>query len=388
MKKLNSTVATFPETIFSTMSQLARKSGAINLGQGFPDFNGPDWLIKLYQESFEKDGVTRNQYAPAIGVQSLRRELSHLYSSHYKLNYDPDLEVTVTTGCTEAIFCAIACTINPGDEVILFEPFYDSYEAAVRMAGGVPVFVTLMYPTFNYDSDELESAFSDKTKLIIVNTPHNPTGKVFDKSELMEISALCVQYDVYAISDEVYEHLIFGDAVHLPLASFDGMKERTFTLSSLGKTFGVTGWKIGWAMAPRELTKSLRLVKQYTTFCTNHPLQQATTLGLQKISEYLPSFQREYLIKRNLFIEGLDKTSLTYKAPRGTYFVIAKIPSGFHDDIQFCLKMIEEAKVAAIPPSAFYRKSSEGSGLVRFCFAKKSDTLIESLKRLQQWIPS
>jgi aspartate/methionine/tyrosine aminotransferase len=377
MKEINITVQSFKESIFATMSALAHKNKAINLGQGFPDFDGPPWIREIAKNSF--DG--KNQYAPSPGVRPLRESISNYYKNFYGLNYDIDTQVTVTNGATEAIFSTCLALINPGDEVIVFEPFYDSYLAAIKLAGGIPVPVTLKAPDFSIDLKELEDAFSDKTKMIFFNSPHNPTGKVFSKAEMQKISNLVLKYDTYLVSDEVYEFLTFDGLKHLPIATLEGMKDRVITISSAGKTFGLTGWKIGWVTASEELTHALRMVHQFNTFSVCTPLQFAVADALTKIESYVPDFLKQYSELRSLFIDGIKKVGFKPLKSEGTYFVLVETPSGL-SDIQYCEELIKSKKVASIPLSPFYLKSNEGQRYIRFCFAKRSETLNKAILNL------
>jgi N-succinyldiaminopimelate aminotransferase len=290
-------------------------------------------------------------------------------------------QVTVTNGATEAIFSTCMALINPGDEVIVLEPFYDSYLAAIRLAGGVPVPVTLKAPDFSFDLKELEAAFTDKTKMIFFNSPHNPTGKVFSKEEMNSISQLVIKHDTYLVSDEVYEFLTFEGLKHLPIATLEGMKERVITISSAGKTFGLTGWKIGWITASEALTHAIRMVHQFNTFSVCTPLQFAVAEALTKLETYVPEFKAQYGELRSFFIDGIIKAGLSPLKSEGTYFVLVPTPKD-KTDIEYCTELITSKKVASIPLSPFYLKSKEGEDYVRFCFAKKKETLSAALKNL------
>jgi aspartate/methionine/tyrosine aminotransferase len=280
----------------------------------------------------------------------------------------------------------ITALINPGDEVVVLEPFYDSYVASIKMAGGIPVPVTMHAPDFTIDSKELEKAITPRTKLLILNNPHNPTGKVWSKEELMSVSQLVMKNDLYLLSDEVYEFLVFDDAKHIPTATLDGMMERTITVSSAGKTFGLTGWKIGWICANPKVTQACRLVHQYVTFSVSTPMQEAVAEGLKNLPQYLPGFVELYKGKRDSFYREMMKLGFEFSIPKGTYFMM--VPISKHttlNDVDYALKLIKERKVATVPPSAFYLKSTEGEKYLRFCFAKKEETLrsaIENLKGL------
>ncbi len=379
MKPLNLTVTEFKESIFSTMTKLALENQAINLSQGFPDFDGPSWVIDLAAKA-AKDA--KNQYAPSMGILPLREAISANYKRFYNLDFNPLNEIVVTNGATEAIYCAITALVNPGDEVVVFEPFYDSYLASLQLAGAKVVPVTLKAPNFTFDLNELKAAVNDKTKLVIINNPHNPTGKIFSKAEINAIGELANIHDFYLISDEVYEFLTFEN-IHVPTASYETLKERTITISSTGKTFGLTGWKIGWAAGSSDLIKAIHNVHQFTTFCVSHPLQVAMAQALSNMDEYLMEFKREYLAKRNLLVSGLKDAGFNVLNPEGTYFAMAIIPEG-ENDIDYCQKLIKEKKVATIPTSAFYMKSDEGSRMIRFCFAKKDETLLAALNNLKK----
>lgn len=377
MKPLNHTVTEFKESIFSTMTKLAIDHEAINLSQGFPDFDGPKWIIDLAKNALDQGhqlgNVGKNQYAPSPGILPLRQAISKNYKRFYNLDFDPVNEIVVTNGATEAIFCACMALINPGDEVIVFEPFYDSYLASLQMVGAVVIPVTLSAPNFNFDSKELIAAINSKTKMLIINNPHNPTGKIFSREEIMTIAELARKFDFYILSDEVYEFLTYEEK-HTPTACYEDLAGRTITISSTGKTFGLTGWKIGWACGPKEIIKAIHNVHQFTTFCVAHPLQIAMAEALSNMDEYLIDFKKMYRAKRDFLVTGLKQAGFNILTPAGTYFAMAILKEG-ENDIEFCQKLIREKKVAVIPTSAFYMKSKEGSGMIRFCFAKTDETL-------------
>lgn len=377
MKIPNTTVNRFKESIFSTMTRLSLENNAINLSQGFPDFDGPKWVRDLAAKAIAEG---KNQYAPSMGLLSLREAISRNYLRFYELTYDPLSEVVVTNGATEAIFATCMALLNPGDEVIILEPFYDSYLASIEMAGGKAVPVTLKAPHFTFDKVELLAAISDKTKLIIINNPHNPTGKVFSKDEIEFLGNLAKEHGFYLLSDEVYEFLTY-DVSHIPTATYDSLKERTITISSTGKTFGLTGWKVGWAAGPANLIKLIHNVHQFTSFCVSHPFQVAMAEALSNMDEYLKEFKSDYTKKKNFLVSGLKAAGLNVIEPNGTYFVIAQLPEN-ESDIEFCKKLIINKKVATIPTSAFYLKSREGEKMIRFCFAKTDETLASALKNL------
>lgn len=373
-------VAAFGETIFTPISALAARHKAVNLGQGFPNFDGPAFVKEA---AIAAINAGHNQYAPMYGIPALRAAIADWFADGSERSIDPDHEVTVTTGCTEAIPATLLGLVNPGDEVILFEPYYDSYRACLSLAGAIPRFVTLRPPDFHFDEDELRSAFSAKTRAIIVNTPHNPTGKVYDRAELELIASLCHEHDALAITDEVYERLIF-EGEHIRLASLPGMYERTVTLSSLGKTFSLTGWKVGWAVAPAELTRGVRAAHQYLTFATATPFQHAAVVALRAPHSYFDEFLDAYRRRRDLLVDGLAELGFKVAPPAGTYFVLADhTPFGFADDVTFCRHLIEHVGVAAIPPSAFYHDPADGRSLVRFAFCQTEKTLAEALDRMR-----
>ncbi|MBA2405854.1 MAG: aminotransferase class I/II-fold pyridoxal phosphate-dependent enzyme [Bdellovibrionales bacterium] len=381
MKDTALRIADFKDSIFGVISRLARENNAVNLGQGFPDFDGPDWLKDI---AYKKMQEGHNQYAPFPGTANLRQEISNYYSKFYSLNYNAESEITVTVGATEAIYLVITALINPGDEVVVLEPFYDSYVASIKMAGGIPVPVTMHAPDFTIDQKELEAAVTSKTKLLILNNPHNPTGKVWSKEELVAVSNVAIKNDLYLLSDEVYEFLVFDGVKHLPTATLAGMMERTITVSSAGKTFGLTGWKIGWICANQKVTHACRLVHQYVTFSVSTPMQEAVAEGLKKLPDYLPGFVSLYKGKRDWFYQEMKQLGFEFAIPKGTYFMM--VPLAKHTtlkDVDYALKLITEKKVATVPPSAFYLKSTEGEKYLRFCFAKKEETLKSAIQNLK-----
>jgi aspartate/methionine/tyrosine aminotransferase len=382
MKDTALRIADFKDSIFGVISRLARENNAVNLGQGFPDFDGPNWLKDI---AYKKMQEGHNQYAPFPGTPNLRQEVSNYYKNFYALDYNPESQITITVGATEAIYLVITALINPGDEVIVLEPFYDSYVASIKMAGGIPVPVTMHAPEFVIDQKELEAAVTSKTKLLILNNPHNPTGKVWTKEELIAVSNVAIKNDLYLLSDEVYEFLIFDGLKHLPTATLDGMLERTITVSSAGKTFGLTGWKIGWICANQKVTNACRLVHQYVTFSVSTPMQEAVAEGLKQLPDYLPGFVSLYKEKRDWFYREIKQLGFEFAIPKGTYFMMVPISKHTNlKDIDYALKLIKENQVATVPPSAFYLKSTEGEKYLRFCFAKKEETLISAIANLKR----
>ena len=375
-------VASFGTTIFAEMTQLAIQHHAINLSQGFPDFDGPA-EIKAAAIAAMNDG--KNQYAISNGQPDLRKAIAAHAKRFYNQEANPDTEITVVSGATEGLFSAIMGVLNPGDEAIIIEPFYDSYAPDVIMAGGTPSYVPLRAPDWHLDPDELTRAFNNKTKLIIVNKPHNPTGKIFSRDELQLIADLCIKWNAIAISDEVYEHILFDGTKHFRLAQFEGMRERTITISSHGKSFSFTGWKIGWCIAPPDLTVAVRLAHQFVTFASGTPFQHAAVKALSLDDEYYATLIRDYQTKRDFLASALSSAGLDVSIPKGTYFIMAGIqPLGFNDDVTFCRYLTQEVGVAAIPPSAFYSDDHKplGKGYARFAFCKKMETLEKAAERL------
>ena len=373
-------LAAFGVTIFSEMTALALEHDAINLGQGFPNWDGADFVKELARRSLEKGGS--DQYPPSQGVPALRQAIADRYGPLLGRALDPASEITVTCGCTEALAASFLGLVDPGDEVILIEPFYDAYPVFVSMTAAVPRYVTLRPPSFELDLEELRAAFSPKTKAIVVNNPHNPTGRVFTDEELTAIAGLCVEYDVIAITDEVYEEMTY-EGEHRRLATYEGMWERTLTLSSIGKTFSLTGWKLGWGIAPAALTAGLRAAHQFLTFTTPTPVQHGAVAAMAAPGGFYEDLRSGYLKKRDLLADGLEAVGFEVHRPQGTYFMMAGFDHfGFTDDRSFCRHLVEEARVVAIPPSVFYHRPEDGSRLVRFAFCKDETLLSEALDRL------
>ncbi|KAJ8625204.1 hypothetical protein MRB53_033734 [Persea americana] len=371
----------FKTTIFTQMSMLAIKHGAINLGQGFPNFDGPEFVKEAAIQAI-KDG--KNQYARGFGVPDLNSAVAARFEKDAGLVVDPEKEVTVTSGCTEAIAATVLGLINPGDEVILFAPFYDSYEATLSMAGAKIKSITLRPPNFSVPIDELKSAVSKNTRAILMNTPHNPTGKMFTREELVAISSLCIENDVLVFSDEVYDKLAF-EADHISIASLPGMYERTVTMNSLGKTFSLTGWKIGWAIAPVHLTWGVRQAHAFLTFATSTPMQSAAAAALRAPESYYEELKRDYMAKKAILVEGLNAVGFVVYPSSGTYFVVVDhTPFGFENDIAFCEYLIREVGVVAIPTSVFYLNQEDGKNLVRFTFCKDEGTLRAAVERMKE----
>ena len=374
----------FGTNVFTEMTQLALRHDAVNLGQGFPDFEGPDEIREAAVEAI-RGGF--NQYVRTFGVPDLNLAIAEHQKRFYDLDVDPETEVTVMNGATEVIFATFQAICEAGDEIVFFEPFYDSYRASVAMAGGVSKVVTLKAPTnpgesFHYDPEDLERAITPRTKALLINTPHNPTGRVFRRSELEHIAELCRRHDLLAISDEVYEHLVF-EGEHIPIALLPGMRERTITISSTGKTFSFTGWKIGYACASPDLSRALRTAHQFINFCNGGPFQVAMARALRLDDVYYNQFLVDYRRRRDHLTGVLEEAGFGVLPTAGTYFTLADIrPLGFDDDVTFCRWLPEHVGVSAVPPTAFYVNKEAGKHLVRFAFCKSFDVLDEAAKRL------
>ena len=375
----------FTTTIFSEMSELALATGSLNLGQGFPDTDGP---AELVQVAIAAIAAGRNQYPPSQGVPELRAAVAAHQASWYGLALSPEDEVLVTTGATEAIAASLLALCEPGDEVVMFEPSYDSYAACASMAGAVPRLVRLHAPDWAFDAGELAAAIGPRTRLLLLNSPHNPTGKVFDRDELAQIADLCCARDILAVTDEVYEHLVFEGA-HVPLATLPGMAERTVSISSGGKTFSFTGWKVGWVSGPAPLVAAVRAAKQFLTYTSGAPFQLAIAHGLSLEPAVISGFGAALQAKRDLFCDGLRALGFTVHRPAATYFAttdIATVAPGL-DAHDFCRALPQRCGVVAIPSSVFYDPGDPVAGrtLVRWAFCKRTEVLEEALARLASW---
>ena len=370
----------FGETIFAEMSALALQTGAINLGQGFPDTDGPQEIAELAITAI-RDG--HNQYPPGLGVKKLRDAISNHQMRFYGLEFNAETEVLVTAGATEAIAASLLAICEQGDEVITFEPYYDSYAASIALAGGVRRVVTLNTPDYSFNFDELEKLINAKTKALLLNSPHNPTGKVFTHNELSQIANLCIEHDLVAICDEVYEHLVF-EGQHIPLIQYPGMRDRTIQISSAGKTFSFTGWKIGCVCAQPGLLNTVRTAKQFLTYVNGAPFQHAIAEALNLSDQYFENFLEDMKAKRDCLSQGLEKAGLTTFTPQGTYFVTADIEKlGYEDGKQFCLDLPVQCGVVAVPNVVFYDNKALGNTLIRFAFCKRINVLEEAVERLQ-----
>ncbi|MFJ4581101.1 pyridoxal phosphate-dependent aminotransferase [Streptomyces echinatus] len=381
---LNRRLAEFGTTIFAEMSALATATGSINLGQGFPDTDGPEEIREAAVRAL-RDG-RGNQYPPGPGVPELRTAIAAHQRRRYGLAYDPDTEVLVTAGATEAIAAALLALVEPGDEVVALEPYYDSYAASIAMAGGrrVPVTLRPHEGSFRLDLDELRAAVTGRTRLLLINTPHNPTGTVLTREELAAIAELAVERDLLVVTDEVYEHLVFDGAEHLPLATFPGMRERTVSIGSAGKTYSFTGWKVGWVTGSRELVGAVRAVKQFLTYVSSGPFQYAVAEALSLPDAYFEEFRAGMRARRDILAEGLTAAGFEVFRPAGTYFVTTDIrPLGEKDGFAFCRALPERAGVVAIPNAVFYDDREAGAPFVRFAFCKREEVLREAAERLR-----
>jgi len=383
MSKMSDRVAGFGTTIFTEINMLAQQHNALNLGQGKPDFDGPQDVIAAAVRALQAGD--KNQYAAGPGAPALKQAIANHASRFYNLDIDPNAGVVVTAGATEAVFTSVLGLVDKGDEVIVIEPYFDSYVPNITMAGATPIFVPLHPPEWTLDPDELRKAFNTKTRAIIINTPHNPSGRVFTLEELTLIADLCKEHDVTVISDEVYEHLIFGSEQHIPIATLPDMFERTVTVSSLGKTFSVTGWKIGWVYGAPELVTGVLRAHQFVTFAVNAPAQEAAAYALSLPGTYFEEFQAMYTGKRDLMMSALKGAGLKARQPDGTYFVMADFADVFDgDDIDFSRYLTSEIGVACIPPTFFYstEHAHMASTMARFAFCKSDEMLRQAGERL------
>lgn len=372
----------FGTSIFSEMSRLANLHGAVNLGQGFPDFPGPDFVKDAAKAAIDAD---LNQYAISHGAPRLRCAVAAAWRSQFGVDVNPDEEITITSGATEAIYDAIQAFAGEGDEVVVFEPFYDSYLPSAVIAGATLRTIRLRPPDWSFSQDEAAAVFGPRTRVLLLNTPHNPTGKVFSREELYVLAELCQQWDVVALTDEVYEHILFDGAVHVPLATLPEMWERTLTISSTGKTFSMTGWKVGYAVGPAPLNAALRAVHQFVTFASATPLQDAMAAAFEEAEarHYYRTLQIEYAERREKLRRALEAAGLPTLPIGGAYFLMADVTGlGFADDVAFCRWLTADVGVAAVPPSAFYFDAATAPLLARFCFAKRNETIALAAERL------
>lgn len=380
-----SRTSVFSESVIREMTRLALEHGAINLAQGFPDFPAPDFVKRAAVAAIEAD---LNQYEITWGSPRLRRAIAEKARRHYGLDYDPETEVTVTCGATEAMMAVLLALVEPGDEVVVFEPFYENYVPDAALSGARPVFVPLRPPEYRFDAEELRAAVSPRTKAIILNTPNNPCGRVFDRTELETIASLAEAADALVVTDEIYEHIVFDGRRHLPIASLPGMRERTVVISGVSKTFSVTGWRIGYVLAPASLSGAIRKVHDFLTVGAPAPLQEAAAVAIGEADArgYYGELQRMYAEHRELLVEGLRRAGFRCAMPEGAYYVMADFRElDFDgDDVAFARFLTEKVGVAPVPGSSFYRHPELGRTAVRFTFSKSRATLVEAVRRLER----
>ena len=379
--KLAARTAGFTESVIREMTRLNAIHGGINLAQGFPNFAAPQALKDAAKRAIDAD---INQYAITWGAKSLRDALSRTYAELYGMTVDPETMLTITCGATEAMISTLLALVDPGEEVVVLEPFYENYGPDTDIAGARPVYVPLRPPENVFDRDELRKAFGPRTKAIIVNTPNNPTGRVFTRDELTFIASLCVEHDVVAVTDEIYEHIRY-EGEHIPIATLPGMAERTVTISGASKTFSVTGWRVGWIVAPPELTAGIRKVHDFVTVGAPAPLQEAVAEGLALGRPYYESLATEYRRRRDLLVPALEAAGFAPRRPEGAYYVLCDItPFGFDDDTAFARWLASEVGVAGVPGSSFYSEPALGKHLIRFTFCKTQDVLEAAAERLMR----
>ncbi|HEY7210313.1 MAG TPA: aminotransferase class I/II-fold pyridoxal phosphate-dependent enzyme [Bryobacteraceae bacterium] len=375
-------IANFKESVIREMTRLALARGAINLAQGFPDFAAPDEVKAAAQQAIAYDV---NQYSITWGSEPFRRAIADYYRRFYSVDLDPETEITVCCGATEGMVATMLALLNPGDEIVVFEPFYENYWPDSLLSGAVCRYVPLRAPDWAFDAAELRAVFTKRTRAVIVNTPNNPTGHVFSREELRVISELCQEFDCYLFTDEIYEHILFDGAEHVPAMTLPGMRERSIVVNSLSKTFSVTGWRVGWVVAPPELTASIRKVHDFLTVGAASPLQQAGVTALGLPDGYFAQLAQIYETKRNLLLGILQKTGFRCFVPKGAYYILCDIYAfPFRDDIAFCEHLLEVTGVAAVPGSSFFSRPEDGARLIRFCFAKKLETLEAAAERLDR----
>jgi aspartate/methionine/tyrosine aminotransferase len=377
----------FTESVIREMTRICLKHQGVNLAQGFPDFPAPSGIKEAAVRAIRSDF---NQYAITWGSPALRQAVSEKFAWYNGVGVDPETEVTVCCGSTEAMISSLMAIVNPGDEVIVFEPFYENYGPDAILCGASPRFITLHEPDWHFDQDELATAFNSRTKAVILNTPNNPTGKVFSADELQFIAELCQKWGVIAVTDEIYEHILYDGACHVSMASLPGMRDQTITINSISKTYSLTGWRVGWAIASERLTRSIRKVHDFLTVGAPHPLQEAAALALRSDRAFYANLAKEYEERRNLLLAILQDAGFSVYRPAGAYYIMTDIGHlGFSDDVAFSLNLVENFGVATVPGSSFYSQPSRGATKVRFCFPKRIETLrlaSEKLKAFQMAI--
>jgi aminotransferase len=372
----------FTESVIREMTRLAMQHGAINLAQGFPDFPAPAEIKEAAKQAIDAD---INQYAITWGSKTLRKAIADKYRRTYSMELDPEREVTVCCGATEGMIASLMALINPGDEIVQFEPFYENYGPDSQLCGATPRYVKMYGADFTFDPDELRRAFNPRTRAIIINSPNNPTGKVFTLQELEYIAGLCREFDVLAITDEIYEHIVYDGAAHIPIASLPGMRERSILVNSMSKTYAVTGWRVGWVIAPPDLSDSIRKVHDFLTVGAAAPLQEAGALALSLPDSYYEHLSVDYGARRAHMLQTLESVGIRCFVPRGAYYIMSDISAlNFANDVAFVRHLIENIGVAAVPGSSFYSQGGGGSQQVRFCFCKKYETLEMARRHLSK----
>jgi aspartate/methionine/tyrosine aminotransferase len=375
----------FTESVIREMTRLNHQYGGVNLSQGFPDFPAPAAIKDAACAAINADV---NQYAVTWGARPLREAVAREFTRRYGLSVVADEQVTVCCGSTEAMMATMMAIIDPGDEVVIFEPFYENYGPDAILSGATPRYVTLHEPDWTFDPDQLAAAFNDKTKAIIINTPNNPTGKVFSREELEMIATLCRKWDAIAISDEIYEHIIYDGQTHIPIATIEGMADRTITLNGLSKTYSVTGWRVGWAISPPSLTGAIRKVHDFLTVGAAAPLQEAGAIALGFPDDYYAKLAASYQKRRDVLLDILERHHFTCYKPLGAYYIMTDISAfGFGDDVEFARYLVKDVGVAAVPGSSFY-KTRAGRTKLRFCFCKRDETLQEADRRFEKLVPA
>ncbi|MGZ3612399.1 MAG: pyridoxal phosphate-dependent aminotransferase [Thermodesulfobacteriota bacterium] len=371
----------FTESVIREMTRICLKHDGVNLAQGFPDFPAPLEIKEAARRAIRAD---LNQYAITWGEPNLRHAIAEKFAWYNGVTVDPETDITVCCGSTEAMISSLMAIVNSGEEVIVFEPFYENYGPDAILCDAKPQFITLHEPDWHFDEEELTQTFSNKTKAIIINSPNNPTGKVFSREELQFIANLCLKWGVIAVTDEIYEHILYDGAKHISIASLPGMRDQTITINSISKTYSLTGWRVGWAIAPSSLTASIRKVHDFLTVGAPHPLQEAAATALRMDRSYYQTLAKEYEERRNFFSGVLERTGFHIYRPRGAYYIMTDVGHfGFPDDMAFALHLVEKFGVATVPGSSFYSRSSLGATKVRFCFPKKRETLEQASEKLE-----
>lgn len=379
MKELSKRTKTFTNSVIRRMTRIANQYDAINLSQGFPDFDPPKEILNRLEQVAHED---YNQYAITWGAQNFRDALAKKQSKYMNLDLDSNKNIVITCGSTEAMMAAMMSICDPNDKVIVFSPFYENYGADTILCGADPIYVPLHPPVFNFDKEELENAFQQNPKALILCNPSNPCGKVFSKEELEYIASLAIKYDTYVITDEVYEHIVYAPYKHTYFASLPGMFERTISCSSLSKTYSITGWRLGYCIAPENIIEQIKKVHDFLTVGAAAPLQEAAVVGLEFNEDYYDELQKLYTQKKNLFINGLKELNIPHTEPQGAYYVMVDISEfGYDSDLDFCIDLIKNVGVAAVPGSSFFKE--EENRYIRFHFAKKDETLLAALDRLK-----